>query len=161
MPVPNGESPTSPKRLAIFDKHKQALERRKDGLSYDAIAQELGYSTAQGAYAAVKAMLLKSIREPADEVRQVENERLDVLFHKVYTRAKESGDEKDITQCLAIMNRKARLLGLDAPTKVAPTTPSGNDSYQSTADYSKLTVAELETLKALLVKAGDDDRPKD
>lgn len=159
MAIPTGK--TTPKGLAIFDKHKQALELRKDGLSYDAIAEQLGYSTPQGAYQAVTAMLKKSIREPADEVRQVENERLDVLFNKIYTRAKETGEDKDITQCLAIMNRKARLLGLDAPTKVAPTTPSGNDSYQPSVDYSKLSVTELETLKALLAKAGDGDKSSD
>lgn len=155
MTRPNGESPTSPKRLAIFDKHKRALELRKDGLTYSDIAKRLGYATVQGAYQAVQTMLLKSIRETADEVRAVENERLDVLFNKVYTRAKETGDDKDITLCLAIMNRRARLLGLDAPSKIAPTTVDGNNSYQPTADYSRLTVLELEKLKELLEKAGD------
>lgn len=148
------ESKTSPRRLKAVDKQREALELRKSGWCYADIAEKLGYTTSEGAYQAVKTALDKMLREPAEECRKVEDERLNTLFNKVYDRAKETGEDKDITQCLAIMNRRARLLGLDAPTKVAPTTPDGNNTYTSNIDYSKLTVDELLTVKALLSKAG-------
>ena len=46
----------------------------------------------------------------------MEVERLNELFKSAYPKAKK-GDEKSINSCLKIMERKAKLLGLDAPEK--------------------------------------------
>jgi hypothetical protein len=51
------------------------------------------------------------------------------------------------------MGRRARLLGLDRPTKFAATDPSGEQPAPSAFDYSRLNDEELLTLKALLAKA--------
>ena len=47
-------------------------------------------------------------------------------------------NEKDFATLLKAMKRRADLLGLDAPTKIAPTTPDGNDEYTGLSDTERL-----------------------
>ena len=104
----------SQRELDALPKKLQALELRKAGLSYDAIAQELGYKTKAGVYRAVMAALKKTLQEPADELRKVEVERLDVLLAAMW----EKRDKPLYTdRIIKIMERRAKLLGLDAPDK--------------------------------------------
>jgi hypothetical protein len=59
-----------------------------------------------------------TIRAPADEVRLLDLVRLDKLWAAHYTRACR-GNHRSTMICLRIMERRARLLGLDAPLHVA------------------------------------------
>lgn len=120
-----GESDTSPRRIkAIVEKQLAALEYRKMAYSYAQIAEALGYAGPQGAQYAVEAALTRIIREPAEHVLTLELERLDGMFSKPYQNAI-NGDLMAINSCLAIMGRKARLLGLDAPVKTDATVSNG------------------------------------
>ena len=128
-----GESLTSPRRIhAVEVKQAEALEYRKQGYTYEQIAEALGYKTAQGAYAAIQSALTRIIREPAQEVLQIELERLDAMFMRPFAAAT-SGDLMAIGACLNIMARKAKLLGLDAPTKVDNTIANKNGAPLTTA----------------------------
>jgi hypothetical protein len=115
-PPRGAASPTSKFRLAAFEKQKRALEFRLAGASYSSIAETLGYANKGGAHKAVMAALEKTIQEPADRVRNMELERLDRLWFAVYQQATK-GDAKAGQLCLSIMDRRAKLLGLDAPKK--------------------------------------------
>jgi hypothetical protein len=117
---PRGESKTSVRRLAILAKQMQALEYRKMGFTYQMIADELGYKTAQGASAAIMTAIELTIKEPAAAVLALELERLDALMANPYQAAL-NGDLMALNSVLAIMNRRARYLGLDAPAKTATT----------------------------------------
>ncbi|HLC05551.1 MAG TPA: hypothetical protein VJK02_21135 [Anaerolineales bacterium] len=119
-----GEGPTSPRRLAAKERATRALELRKSGRSYAAIADELGYNSPQASWKAVSDLLAATIQEPAKELRTLEVERLDALFDVAYPMAlallkQPAPDEKirmqAMDRCLRIMERRARLLGLDAP----------------------------------------------
>ena len=102
------------RQVDALDRQIKALELRASGMRYQDIADKLGYKTPGGAYKAVKSALIKTLREPADELRNLEVERLDALLidlwpnkHKpIYT-----------DRILRIMERRAKLLGLDAPIK--------------------------------------------
>lgn len=98
------------------DKQRQALELRKAGVSYVAIAERLGYRGPSGAHAAVRAGLKKTLQEPADELRQLEVERLDAALLAIWPQVKQ-GNHGAIDRALRIMERRAKLLGLDAPAK--------------------------------------------
>lgn len=110
-----GESKTSKRRLAARDKWRQALELRKTGMTFEAIAKAVGYSCAASAYKAVMTALKDSLREPAEELRELEGARLDALQERLADNV-ESG--KDlllvIDRLLKIMDRRAKLFGLDA-----------------------------------------------
>lgn len=109
-----GESSTSPRRIAaLTEKHLRALEYRRMGYTYAQMAEQLGYSSAQGAHKAVTSVLKRVIREPAQDVILLELERVDALFVRPYQDAL-AGDLMALSACLALMARKRRLLGLDA-----------------------------------------------
>ena len=66
--------------------------------------------------------LKKTLQEPADEVRTLEVERLDSLLNGLWQRR----HVPEITdRILRIMERRAKLLGLDAPTRTEVTGKDG------------------------------------
>jgi len=100
------------------DRQRQALELRRAGLTFQQIATRLGYAHAAGAYHAVQRGLKVTLQEPADELRTLECARLDALQEKVWSKAI-AGDARSVDRVLAIMKRRSRLLGLDAPQTTA------------------------------------------
>lgn len=104
------------RQVKAHDRQLKALELRKAGVSYQAIADQLGFRSRGSAHNAVMAVLRKTLQEPADEVRQLELERLDALLMGMYPQARK-GNQGAVDRCLRIMERRAKLLGLDAPTK--------------------------------------------
>jgi hypothetical protein len=119
----------------------RACELRARNMPYSEIAAELGISKSQ-AYEGVQRALADTVREPADDVRQLELLRLDELAraarevmtgtHYVVSQGKvvrltRGGAplEDDgpvlaaIDRLLKIQERRARLLGLDSPQRVS------------------------------------------
>lgn len=113
-----GESLTSKRRIEAKERVAQAIELRKAGATYQRIADTVGYNSEQAAHKAVTDALVAMLREPAEELRLLEVERLDSLFLSAFPLAKQ-GVMTAIDRCLRIMERRARLLGLDAPVRVA------------------------------------------
>lgn len=107
---------TSPETAVAKAKAAKALELRMEGKTFEAIAEEAGYNSKQAAYDAVKRSLDAITREPAQELIKLDLERLDVLWQIQYLNA-QGGDVQAMAACMKIMERRARLLGLDAPEK--------------------------------------------
>ncbi|MBL7487105.1 hypothetical protein [Frankia sp. AgW1.1] len=130
-----------PRRLdaATIARDSEAAKMRIDGKTYDQIAVALGYPNRGVAYRAVQRFLQATAQETADELRALELERLDRLYQagmqvleaKHYTVQKDGVIWHDgkpleddgpvlaaIDRLLKIQDRRAKLLGLDAPTKV-------------------------------------------
>ena len=119
--------------IAQRNREARALNLRKGGFSYDAIAAELGYADRSGAYRAIQRALARTLSEPADELRKLEVERLDDLWrrtqvilatrHAVLYQGADTGFDdpgprlKAIEVGIRVMERRAKLLGLDAPVK--------------------------------------------
>ena len=82
-----GVTTTSVRNLSALDRQMQALDLRKSGASFAQIAQALGYATPSGAHKAVMSAIKKTLREPAEEVRTLELERLDRLQMAAWTKA--------------------------------------------------------------------------
>jgi hypothetical protein len=101
----------------LVDKEIKVLELRRAGLTWAAIAEQTGYADATGAYAAYKRAIKRVMDEPADDVRKQELDRLDRLQVAVWNRALK-GDDKAINTVLRLMERRARLLGLDAAQRI-------------------------------------------
>ena len=115
--MPPKRNSTRPGRVALAQKEAQALELRKSGLTFTRIADALGYADPSGAHLAVKRALASTLQEPSDELRKLEVERLDALFNIMYRQAVVDGQRTAAERCLQIMDRRARLLGLDAPQR--------------------------------------------
>lgn len=102
------------------EKQAKALELRKAGATYDQIANTLGWANKSGAHKAVQAALDHIIAEPTDELRKVHYERLNHLLMAVWPRA-QSGELPALDRAVGIMDRIARLYGIDAPTTTLST----------------------------------------
>lgn len=99
----------------LIDKERKALELRRAGMSYDEIAVAVGYTRSSGAWNAVQRAMKRTLRESgADEVRDQELDRLDRLQRAVWPRAIQ-GDLPAVGAVLRIMERRSKMLGLDAP----------------------------------------------
>lgn len=101
------------------DNRLRACELRRQGYSYRQISAELGVDIHR-AHDYVQGELdelARDTREETEHIRAIELERLD-SYLKAVTPAAELGEEKAIATALRIAERRARLLGLDAPTKV-------------------------------------------
>ena len=85
--------------------------------------------------------LAKIATKEADGVRILEEYRLDALLAILWPQVEE-GDQGAIDRALRIMQRRAALRGLDAPTKVAPTDPTGEKEYAGFTDDERLARVE-------------------
>jgi hypothetical protein len=112
-----GESKTSPRMIKAREKEGRALELRLYGANYEGIAEQLGYADASGAYKAISRALDRLTAEPSKEVLRIELERLDRMLSAVLGQAVQ-GHLGSIDRVLKIMERRAKLLGLDAVTLV-------------------------------------------
>lgn len=123
-----GLSKTAPNRLSAAERRSESVRLRREGATLDYIAAELHCSRT----AVIKhlrtalADLAESTHTEAAEWRAMELERLDALHRAIWERAL-SGDLPTIDRVLRIMERRARMLALDGPHKVATTTPDGNE----------------------------------
>lgn len=102
------------RRVNAHSRHLQALELRKAGASYQAIADQLGYASAKGAHKAVASAMRATLQEPADEVRLLETTRLDAALLAIWRRV-QNGEDRAIDRLLGIMKRRMELLGLALP----------------------------------------------
>jgi len=110
-------APTSrPARIHAAERQARALELRKAGATFQQIADQLGYANRAAARNAVMRALQSIIGEPAQELRQLELERLDAMMLGLWPRARK-GDEAAVDRVLKIMERRAKLLGLDTPAR--------------------------------------------
>jgi hypothetical protein len=95
----------------------RVFELRIQGHTFDQIAGEVGYSGPSGAWQAYQRIKSETIFESIDEARQLELMRLDEMQLAVWDRAI-NGDLPAAHCVLKIMDRRAKLLGLDKPEKV-------------------------------------------
>ena len=124
--------------LEDLEREITAVEMRRDGRTYDEIALELGYANRSGAYQAVSRCLARRAKEPSDEVRLHELERQDYMWRKVVAVLENQhitvsngkvvtidgvpiADDAPVLQAvdrlIKIQERRAKLLGLDAPSR--------------------------------------------
>lgn len=103
---------TSPSTIDAKLRAAKALELRMEGMKFDDIATELGYNSKQAAFDAVSRELRAITREPAEEVLRLDLERLDRMWGVHYLNA-QAGDAIALSACMRIMERRAKLLGLE------------------------------------------------
>lgn len=152
------------------ERDAEACRLRSAGLTYPQIAAELGYGSSGRAYEGVQRALLSIVQEPAEELRKLELDRLDEMWRaalgvlrakhivvqhgKVVMHRQTDGVEapledpgpvlQAVDRLLRIQERRARLLGLDAPKQVEMIT-------------LEMIQAEIVRLEAELAARPDDD----
>lgn len=112
-----------------IDRELRVLELRRMGYTWQKIADSVGYADHTGAYAAYKRAMKRTLQQPADELRSQEVDRIDNLQLILWDQAV-TGDVKAIMAIIKLMERRAKLLGLDAPVRIEQevTTWTGEES---------------------------------
>lgn len=118
-----GPSKTGSGRAAATEKKVAALKLRAKGNSRDEIAAELDVHPVT-AWRYIRDAIAELPREPAEEVKALELERLDAMQAALWPKALR-GNVTAIDRVLKIMERRAKYLGLDEQTSAAPPDESG------------------------------------
>ena len=105
------------KAVNAAERQAAAVHLRKSGHTFQEIADKLGYAGHQGAYKAVMSAIRKIVQEPAEELRKLELERLDVMLKSLWPFVLK-GSPRHVEMALKVMDRRAAYLGLDAPKQV-------------------------------------------
>ena len=124
---------------ATVREHQQAaLKLRLTGMSHRAIAEALGVSDHTTIQGRIAGALKEIIREPAEAVLKMELERLDVMLLGLWKQAA-GGDLQALDRALKIQDRRAKYLGLDAPTKTQEVPMASLTDEQLKAKWKELT----------------------
>jgi hypothetical protein len=129
---------------ALFEKERQVVQYRQGGATFDQIAKRLNYADESGARAAFK-RAMERMRDDAinAEMRELHRQRLEVALTAIWPNVVQ-GDLEAIKVMLKILERDAKLYGIDAPvkTEVEVTTYDGNLLRQRTREIVE-TIREI------------------
>ncbi|MGQ3384497.1 hypothetical protein [Glutamicibacter sp. TV12E] len=114
----------SPRDAEKHARRVKALQMRAARFTYQAIADRLYNGDRSNCHKDIKKAIEEREKEAVDEVVAQEIILLDQLSRPQIKKALE-GDEKAVTVLLRIMERRAKFLGLDAPTQIEQTGAGG------------------------------------
>lgn len=160
----NGKK-TDQGHINATERRQKALEMRKSGASYRAIGANLGVSEAQ-AHRDVQAALATMAeleQASADEYRTLELMRLDMALLALSPKMK-FGDPQVVNAWVKVSESRRKLLGLDAPTKIAPSNPDGTPYGAAYAELRATVLhvlAPYPELRVMLAERLDCDEPTD
>jgi hypothetical protein len=134
--------PSKAKAAETAARRAKLIRMRREGHDFDHIAEVLDYASRGAATKDLLRALKQNSDEEAAEVavyRQQENERLDALLRATWSRATEPSpvldkegnvvahelDMRAVDTVLRLMDRRAKLNGLDMPTKAELSGPDG------------------------------------
>jgi len=120
---------SKPANIEAHRKRIKCLEMRMQGHTFEQIAKKVGYADKGAAYKAWQTGMAEAIRVPASEALELELQRLDALLHALWSAASK-GDTQATDRVIKIMERRAKLLGLD----VQKTIPINITGYEGWTD---------------------------
>ena len=122
-----GQSKAAPVRMTAAERKLQAVELRKLGFTFQKIADRLGVSVAAAHKMVTNALreLNEKTTESTEELRRLELERLDEWLLRVAQEIKAGRVLGAIDRGVRILDRRAKLLGLDAALKAEIAGPDG------------------------------------
>ena len=118
--MPRKTRASKPRNLAARLRGQQAIKLRMAGANLDDIARQLEFKSPAGAYKSIMRELEATAHaegEGVEAVRQLELKRLDQMQFPLWPVVL-SGDTAATTTALRIQERRASLLGLDAPKQI-------------------------------------------
>lgn len=130
MAATNTNSSAKARKL---ERQRQALELRRMAFGYAEIGERLSISTTQ-AFRLVKEAMSEAkaqVQADAGDMKAEELSRLDGMLRGLWPDARK-GQHGAVDRVLKIMERRAKLLGLDAPVKMTQTNLEGDEERDPT-----------------------------
>lgn len=139
-----------------FDKENAVLELRRSGETWERIAIAVGYANASGAQKAYARVVTRVQRESVDEIRDLELDRLDRIQRAYWKPAIVDLDKRAAEVVLKVMDRRAKLLGLEAPTKVQAEVVNYDGNYDYNEDIERIIglLGSVDPSKPLSLEGG-------
>jgi hypothetical protein len=100
----------------LVDREKQIIELRIEGFTWRQIAEQTQMSPA-GALKAYNRAMIRTLKPASEELRELELDRLDTL-QQTYWQPAVNGNLRAADFILRVIDKRAKILGLDAPTKI-------------------------------------------
>jgi hypothetical protein len=104
------------KELERRQKAEKALELRTAGVTYQKIADSVGYGSASAAKTAIDGLLKKQEFEAARDVVLLDLQRLDEYQMRCTERLRTAGDLGQIDRLMRVMEMRYRILGVNEET---------------------------------------------
>lgn len=168
--------------LDAAERDAEACRLKTRSLSYRQIAEQLGYADHTCARRAVERVLAETVAEPAAELRQLELMKLDAMEQAVLVVLERqhvtvNGGEviryddnvliddgpvlQAVDRLLKIQDRRAKLVGLDAPKRLEVITIDAIDAEiaRLTAELEQRLAAEFDGLDAGQTGAAEGASP--
>ena len=101
-------------QMIVSERQRLIMRYRRQGMTVSEIAESLDTTHSQVSNALESAYRALHAEDEATVARQVDLERLDEL-HSAYWAAAKEGDIKAADFILKTMDRRAKMLGIDAP----------------------------------------------
>lgn len=105
--------------LIVTERRRQAVALRTAGLTFDQIGKQLGVSVRTAFLDVTKELdkLRKDLSESVEALRELELRRLDRAMVALHEQVGK-GNHGAIDRMIRIMERRAKLLGLDKPVEI-------------------------------------------
>ena len=126
------ETPVKPSDLKALEAYRMHCE----GFTFEEIASKIGYAGPQGAQAAYRKGVRLTIGDTVEVEKSLDLSRIEIMM-KALMRSAKHGQAEAVDRMVKLQARKAALLGLDSPVKLAPTNPDGTEPYQSLTDSER------------------------
>lgn len=125
-----------PDRIDYRARAAQAVRLRTEGATYREIADRLDYPSENAANKAVLGVLRRTEVDAAEALRTLEVARLDLLWSKTVRGLAASETSPQglnaalVSAAVRVSERRSRLLGLDAPTRLESVPPADIERAQ-------------------------------
>jgi hypothetical protein len=139
-----------------LEKYRRVWMLRTVGLTFEEIANAVGYADKSGAKQAYDAFAERYVTETVEQMRLLQSERLDMLLRPAMKRVNE-GDLSWIDVILKVERRRSELFGLDAPRKTEVSGPDGGAISIDFTDDLLRKVSAIENAMQSPEESSDDD----
>lgn len=121
----------------------QAVSLRLAGMTYEQIGERLEVSASK-AQGLVSRALQRAERGPVEEMRELENQRLDRAQAAIWPRVLR-GEDKAVSLYLQISDRRAKLNGLNEPTRIDLSMSVKHEMVQALEELETMVLGEIES----------------
>lgn len=142
-----------------IDKYMKVIDLRKAGLTFEEIAERVGYESRSGAKMAFDSAVKYWGHESVTELRVIENERVEDLWRRTYKMLEDptltlSESLRIMETALKVTESKRKLHGLDAPRQLEI---SGQDGDEIKTDVGQILKDRLQALHDRYVESTSEE----
>jgi predicted transcriptional regulator len=121
--------------MTAAERRPKVVEMRKEGYGQRQIADSLGIAVSTVCKDLKYALeeFGTATAEEVAEMRALDNARIEEMIKAIWLKAKD-GQVGAIDRIVKLLERRAKLNGLDGVVKIAPTDPTGENPYRSYSD---------------------------